>query len=111
MSILFAIGKSHKGRHARSLRVAMVSDTMPDALRDVSPGVLPDSAREEGTGPIVGEWNGSEVRRSRRGPREGRCAGKHVKAAAPHELDLNVSFGHELQAAMRRQRRALPQFR
>src|ERR1700733_12572019 len=103
MSILLAIGKSHKGRHACSLHVAVMSDAKSDL------------AREKGTGPMVGEWDGLEVPRSGQGPREGQCAGERVKATAPRWLDLDLRFadkslGHELQTAMRRQRRALPQF-
>ena len=52
-----------RGRHACSLRVAVS-------------GV---DWRGKGTGPIVGEWDGLEVPRSRRGPR----AGERVKATAP----------------------------
>jgi hypothetical protein len=60
-----AIGKSHEGRHAGSLRVAMKWCW----------------AWEEGTSPIVSEWDGSEIprRRSEKGPH----AGERLKATAP----------------------------
>jgi hypothetical protein len=77
MSILLAIAKSHEGRRIRSLRAA--------------------SAREEGTSPIVGEWDGSETASaaSDEDPGEGR-----MNAAVPMRWDLNLRLEHELQTAM-----------
>jgi hypothetical protein len=66
MSILLAIGKSHEGRHARTLRDAMIS-----AL-----------AGELGASPIVSEWDGSEIPWS--GPHDVEWAGKRINATAPH---------------------------
>jgi hypothetical protein len=69
MSILLAIGRSLKGRRARSLRAA--------------------SAREEGTSPIVGEWDGSETGSAASG--QGSYAGeRRMNAAVSKKANLAV---------------------
>jgi len=87
---LFAIGRSLRGRHARSLRAA--------------------SAREEGVRPIFGERDGSEAA-SAASWQDSYAGKRRMNAAVLLEANLDLRLEHELQTAMRRQRMARPQFR
>ncbi len=90
MSILFAIGRSHRGRHTRLLRAA--------------------SAREEGVRPIIGEGDGSEAASA--ASWQGSYIGaRRMNAAVLLEANLDLRLEHKLQTAMGRQRVARPQFR
>src|SRR5262249_1494457 len=91
ISILLAIGKSHRDRLGRLRRAV--------PARDVS-------APDGGTGPICG-WDGLETAStaSERDPADGE---RRMSTAEHRYLDLDLRLEHKLQTAMGRQRCTRP---
>src|SRR5215469_12384542 len=92
ISILLAIGKSHRDRLGRLRRAV--------PARDVS-------APDGGTGPIFGGWGGLETASaaSKRDPADGE---RRMSTAEPGQLDLDLRLEHKLQTTMGRQRCTRP---
>jgi hypothetical protein len=68
------------------------------------------SAGKASASPIFGEWDGSETASapSIKGPQ---ARARRMNAAVPSKSNLNLRLEHQFQTAMKRQRKARPQFR